>query len=164
MTDKEIIIDKIKQLKDLFKTERENTSTTDKGMVDKLSFSSKIVVLEELLAFINLLPAEPSEEVEENIEGKINEYWNEWFSHGEYFEGTLPKNVFAAYCHKIANWQKEQIMKSAIDGCYIIHNRYNKENVLNSIRVTCNAIQKFKHGDKVKVIIVKEANNERNFI
>ena len=51
MTDKEIIIDKIKQLKDLFKTERENTSTTNKGMLDKLSFSSKIVVLEELLAF-----------------------------------------------------------------------------------------------------------------
>ena len=72
-------------------------------------------VLNKLKVFISCLHAEPSEEVEENIEGKINEYWNEWFSHGEYFEGTLPKNVFAAYCHKIANWQKEQMMKSAID-------------------------------------------------
>ena len=80
------------------------------GMVNTDFGRGSLDTLNKVLNFINSLPAEqPSEELEEKIEGKINEYWNEWFSHGDYFEGTLPKNVFAAYCHKIAQWQKEQI-------------------------------------------------------
>jgi hypothetical protein len=55
-----------------------------------------------------------------------------------------------------AQWQKGQFLKSAISGCYIKRNRYNKENVLNGLNVTCNAIQKFKDGDKVKILIIKE--------
>lgn len=55
-----------------------------------------------------------------------------------------------------ADWQKERIMKSAIEGCWIKRNRYTKENVLNGLSVTCDAIQKFRDGDKVRVLILKD--------
>ncbi len=53
---------------------------------------------------------------------------------------------------------KEQLMKDAIviDGCYIRRNNYTKQNVLNGLDVTDKAFQKFKHGDKLKIIIVEE--------
>ena len=54
-----------------------------------------------------------------------------------------------------ANWQKWQMMKGAIE-CYIRRNKCTKKNVLNGFDVTCDAVQKFKSGDKVKVIIIKE--------
>ena len=54
-----------------------------------------------------------------------------------------------------ANWQKEQLMKGA-EECYIRRNRYTKKNVLNGFDVTCDAIQRLKGGDKVKVIVIKE--------
>lgn len=118
-------------------------------------------VLNKVLDFINTLPAEqPSEDLEENIEEKINEYWNEWFSHGEYFEGTLPKNVFAAYCHKISNWQKEQMMKSAIDAVVDedTENSYIKTLVfIGKQRDALNTrISNYEYGEMVKIIIIKE--------
>lgn len=51
--------------------------------------------------------------------------------------------------------QKEQMMKDAIEA-YIRRNKYTKKNVLNGLDVTCDAIQKFNGGDKVKIIITKE--------
>ena len=53
---------------------------------------------------------------------------------------------------KVYNW----ILESAIDGCHIKRNGYTQVNVLNGFSTTCEAIQKFKDGDKVKVIIIKE--------
>lgn len=49
----------------------------------------------------------------------------------------------------------EKLMKDAIEA-YIRRNKYTKKNVLNGLDVTCDAIQKFNGGDKVKVIITKE--------
>ena len=51
--------------------------------------------------------------------------------------------------------QRENMMKGAAEG-YIRRNRYTKKNVLNGFDVTCDAIQKFNGGDKVKVIVIKE--------
>lgn len=53
-----------------------------------------------------------------------------------------------------AKWQKEYMMKDATEA-YIRRNRYTKQNVLNGFDVTCDAIQKFNSGDKVKVLILK---------
>ena len=53
---------------------------------------------------------------------------------------------------KTYNW----ILESAIDGCHIKRNGYTQVNVLNGFSTTCETIQKFKDGDKVKVIIIKE--------
>ena len=51
--------------------------------------------------------------------------------------------------------QRENMIKGAAEG-YIRRNRYTKKNVLNGFDVTCDAIQKFNGGDKVKVIVIKE--------
>ena len=51
---------------------------------------------------------------------------------------------------------KEQMMKDAVDGLYIYRNKYTKKNVLHGFDVTCEAVQRFKKGDKVKLIIIKE--------
>jgi hypothetical protein len=99
----------------------------------------------ELLSFINSLPAEqPSEDLEE----AANIYANK--------QGLELKPFAIKFFKSGAQWQKEQMMKSAIEGCWIKRNRYTKENVLNGLSVTCDAIQKFRDGDTVKVIIVKE--------
>lgn len=113
MTDQEIIYKAISEVV--------NTDKPDEFAAhNSTCYTIAKYVCEELRKKTNYLPAkQKNEELEENIEEKINEYWNEWFSHGEYFEGTLPKNVFAAYCHKIAQWQKEQILKSAVSIGYL---------------------------------------------
>lgn len=99
----------------------------------------------ELRDKLNSLPAEqPSEEVNKEIDRFIADKVGKTITVGQ-------------VAHYFAKWQKEQLMKSAINGCYIKRNKYTKENVLNGFSVTCEAIQKFKDGDKVKVIIVKEA-------
>ena len=50
----------------------------------------------------------------------------------------------------------ERLSENVVEGAYIRRNRYTKKNVLNGFDVTCDAVQKFKDGDKVKIIIVKE--------
>lgn len=86
----------------------------------------------------------------EDLVDKADEIAIKWRACG------LPYNAICDAVIEMAIWQKEQMSKFAIDGCYIKRNKYNKENVLNGLNVTCDAIQKFKDGDKVKVIIVKE--------
>lgn len=99
----------------------------------------------ELRDKLNSLPAEqPSEEVNKEIDRFIADKVGKTITVGQ-------------VAHYFAKWQKEQLMKSAINGCYIKRNKYTKENVLNGLSVTCEVIQKFKDGDKVKVIIVKES-------
>lgn len=51
---------------------------------------------------------------------------------------------------------KEYLMKDVVEGLRIHRNRYTKKNVLHGLDVTCEAIQKFKDGDKLKLIIIKE--------
>lgn len=69
---------------------------------------------------------------------------------------TDKRYYFEDIARHFANWQKEQMMKSAISGCYIRRNRYNKENVLNGFDVTSDMFQKFNNGDKVKIIVIKD--------
>ena len=65
------------------------------------------------------------------------------------------RNSFLELFKAGAKWKAEQMMKNAID-CSIRRNKCTKKNVLNGFDVTCDAIQKFNNGDKVKMIIVKE--------
>ena len=108
-------------------------------------------VLKELETFINSLPAEQvGKDLEEEI--KLYQLRNPVINHNERSLNDLVKRVGTYF----ANWQKEQLMKSAIDGCYISRNKYTKKNVLNGFDIKCDTIQKFKDGDKVKIIIIKE--------
>lgn len=55
---------------------------------------------------------------------------------------------------KGAKWQKEQMMKDAIDGMVSVKSNYN---ILTCDRLAVvNAIKNYNEGDKVKVIIIKE--------
>ena len=73
-----------------------------------------------------------------------------------YLDLRLFSGLELAIAHKDgAGWQKEQMMTNAIEGS-ITRNRYTKKNILHGIDVTCDAIQKFNGGDKVKVIVIKE--------
>ena len=113
--------------------------------VEQEYFKGMAVVADEMMLFINSLPAEqPNEELNKEIDRFIVENVGKTITVGQ-------------VAHYFAKWQKEQLMKSATNGCYIKRNKYTKQNVLNGLSVTCEAIQKFKDGDKVKVIIVKEA-------
>ncbi len=51
--------------------------------------------------------------------------------------------------------QKEQMMSNATEA-YIRRNRCTNKNVLNGLDVSCDAVQKFTDGGRVKIIIVKE--------
>ena len=101
--------------------------------------------------FINSLSAEQQND---DLDGEIKLYQlrNPVINHNERSLNELIKRV-ATY---FANWQKEQLMKSVIDGCYISRNKYTKKNVLNAFDVKCDTIQKFRDGDKVKILVIKE--------
>ena len=53
--------------------------------------------------------------------------------------------------------EMKQDVKS-VDGVYIRRNRYTKQNVLNGLSVTYEALQSFKDGDRIKVVFIKEAS------
>lgn len=111
-------------------------------------------ILDELSKFINSLPAEqPSEELEKEIEYYL--ITNRQYAGGDEEDSWGDDCIRDAIKHG-DQWQKEQMLKSAIDGCYISRNKYTKKNVLNGFDIKCDAIQKFKDGDKVKIIIIKE--------
>ena len=121
--------------------------------VEQEYFKGMGVVADEMMLFINSLPTEqPSENLNKVADCYLERIQPVGFMEGDY-DGSQILDAFKAG----AQCQKEQMLKSAIDGCWIKRNKYTKENVLNGFSVTCEAIQKFKDGDKVKVIIVKEA-------
>lgn len=96
---------------------------------------------------------QPSEELEEAFDEVLpNPNWYISNDGEDAYNVKQMKEMFNAG----ANWQKEQIMKSAIDGCQIKRNGYTQVKVLNGFSTTCETIQKFKDGDKVKILIIKE--------
>ena len=90
------------------------------------------------------------DELNEDLVCKADEIARKWKACG------LPYKPICDAVVEMAIWQKRQILKSAVEGCWVKRNRYTKENVLNGFSVTCDLIQEFKDGDKVKVIIIKE--------
>ena len=86
----------------------------------------------------------------EDLVCKADEIARKWKACG------LPYKAICDAVVEMAIWQKQQMLKSAIEGCWIKRNRYTKENVLNGLSVTCDAIQKFRDGDKVRVLILKD--------
>jgi uncharacterized protein YbcC (UPF0753/DUF2309 family) len=116
---------------------------------------SPLSVCNDLLSFIDSMQEEPiSEDLEEAAKKAGQKYFpdenNIWARPN--YEAKAAEYAFKDG----ANWQKEQMMKDAISGAFIRRNKYTKQNVLNGFSVTCEQIQKFNNGDKVKVIIIKE--------
>jgi hypothetical protein len=129
------------------------SNINDRGVDEMNNFRGDITSDEivEWLKNIQTSSEQPSEDLEEAADCYLDTISLVGFMEGDY-DGTQILDAFRTG----AQWQKEQMMKSAIEGCYIKRNRYTKENVLNGLSVTCDTIQKFKDGDKVKVIVIKE--------
>lgn len=116
---------------------------------------------DELTSFIDSLQEEP---VSEDLWEASKQYalrqvlasTDTEMSEQAYLKLRLFSGFELAVAHKDgAKWKKEYMMKNAIEA-YIRRNKYTKKNVLNGFDVTCDAIQKFNGGDKVKVIVIKE--------
>lgn len=116
MTDKEKIITKIERIIEQLKEERSKIpSPTSETIItslevslsmssDRISLGARIAALEEILVFINSLPAEPSEDLEEaakEYSGKSSHPLNNAFKDG-------------------AKWQKEQLINKACE--WLVYN------------------------------------------
>lgn len=120
-------------------------------------------VLDKLLSFIDTITEEHNEDLEEEIE----RCWKEMFPNGwsDYTLLTLTYEEHKAFAHHFAEWQKQQMMKDAVEGTvkYEIGSAEipqcdRRYQVLSDPTPIANA----KLGDKVKIIILKLNNNEQD--
>ena len=98
------------------------------------------------------------EPVSEELEKAIDKYLDNGMAlrlNWKYYDITFKASGLINFANYIAQWHKEQMMKDAVSA-YIRRNRYTKTNVLHGFDVTCDAVQRFKDKDKVKVIVIKE--------
>lgn len=101
-------------------------------------------------AFNDLLPvidSLPEEKLSEDLNDEIKKFIEEYG-----YERDEDKLLIAIVARHFAEWQKEQMMKDAVEG--EIQMRYSGSLCAKTIRVINE--DKFKLGDKVKIIIVKE--------
>lgn len=154
MTDKE----KIKKEKEIEKEMRalDLTNDFDNGRFSELN------QLNHLKLFIDSLPEEPaSEDLAEEIKRYINEEVivtneNAVISKHHEFHNFYVENLVGVARH-FANWQKQQMMKDAVDGLVKgLYSKYIKERDGDALS---KALESFRQGDKVKIIIVKENNS-----
>ena len=87
----------------------------------------------------------------DDLEGEINRYLSTW---------STSKDNGIVFCEKMARhfaaWQKEQMMKDAVDGCCISNGKEVGSAINSPIGMVFLKYNKFNVGDKVKVIIIKE--------
>lgn len=120
---------------------------------------ARVAAYEELLITIKQTLAN-SAKSSKDLQEHIDECWQTWVSsdNNPIANGDLTKEEFGFYARHFAQWQREQMMKNAIEGPFIRRNRYTKKNVLNGLDLTCDELQGFKDGQKLKVIFVPVDN------
>ena len=95
---------------------------------------------------INSLP--PDEQPSDDLEDEIYNYWRNELTTEDIV--TISKDDFIFHATHFAQWQKEQMMKSAIEV------KINRDTLYNLKPIIHEKYQDLRIGDKVKVIIVKE--------
>jgi hypothetical protein len=100
-------------------------------------------------------PASAGASASEELEIEIERWYDNEASEG--FENVLWKDICECARH-FANWQKQQMMKEALDGEICIPNAFStlEEEGCLIARAKVPVGGRFKFGDKVKLIIVKE--------
>ena len=110
-----------------------------------LNAQTKIDVCRQILSFVNSLQAEP---VSEDLEKEIDKYVNTPENQGN---PELKEELSECALH-FANWQKEQMLKAAVEGTL--------SSTITGSEQTVSAYAGYgeygKDGDKVKLIIIKE--------
>lgn len=133
------MIKQVEQIKDDIKLQIHNLEIAEKeGFITEFG-KGQLECLEGLLSFIESLQEEPvSEDLEEAAKSHSKESFN----------GMLIEDNMEAF-KAGANWQKQQMMKDAMEGKVVV----DSENDWQCIRIF-KRVNKI--GDKVKLIIIKE--------
>lgn len=130
---------------------------------------SRFMLLLEIEKFIDSLPEEPKDEANcttksEDLEEEIEKIWTNcattWvpsvsgesslLEENGHYELNLSKSDFKDIVRHFAKWQKQQMMKDAIESVSCTYS--NKEGTFLHIKQGIDT----KDGDKVKILIVKE--------
>ena len=141
MSDKQKIKAKIEKLKSEYN--KESYFRTVRGDTAR-------EVLGELLSFIDSIPEDAG------CNGLDEEIVN-WCNHGDLgfdFDYEAIRNT----AHHFANWQKQQMMKDALDCSIIMHpnDRFANYSVSAYVPPLHPASTYISNGEKVKIIIIKE--------
>lgn len=102
----------------------------------------KYTALESLLQFIDSIQEPASEDLEE----EIDRYYSDW----QFDDDTIYEDM-RDICRHFAEWQKQQIIKDAIDATILDIDAQTVE-----LGLWPEKLLDIKEGDKVKIIIVKE--------
>lgn len=144
MTDKvQKIREEVERRMNCFKNER---NTLLKASDNNLSLGARIAMCEEILSFIDSLQEEP---VSEELEEAANTYVDNWYKLNNLDKESYPIDVeISKNDFKVgAKWQKEQLIKEAIDGIA----RPDDDEVWCDLKSFS-----LKDNDKVKIIIIEE--------
>lgn len=105
--------------------------------------AARIEVYEDLISFINSIPEGPDKSLEEEIKKYIDEYG---------YERGEDKLLIAIVARHFAKWQKEQMMKEAVEG------RIHAIGLHNAIYIKepewTDKLDKYEEGGKVLVILL----------
>ncbi len=149
MTYKEKIEAELERLKYAFNQDADIASTED-AVGEKIA-QAKYELCCALLDFSNSLPEAPvSEELEKEMDNYLASVFNEKMDGGKPRFTTWFMALRKTAIH-FTNWQKEQMMKDAVEAKV-----YNKVYPTEFEIETNTFMQKLKHGDNVKLIIIKE--------
>lgn len=108
--------------------------------------AGELSAYQEILNIIDSLPEEkPSEDLKE----EVKRYYSDNFTYISSDQPTL--SILTNVARHFAYWQKEQMMKDAVEGEIV-------KDITNKLAVTAKNInlKGFKFGDKVKIIILKD--------
>ena len=153
MTDKELIkkeIERIEKILDDFNKTHNNT--IDNGIV-----SAKKNICKHIKSFIDSLTEEATDEANFTIENEDleEEILCRWEDDPHTLWPKCPYSDFKNIAHHFAEWQKQQMMKDAVDAEVFVD--YNINFGYGSLTANIDLDeQHLKEGDKVKIIIVKE--------
>jgi hypothetical protein len=152
MTDKE----KLNAIKENILARYKSNTESEKNASGGRFYAAKADEDREILSFMDSLP---DEHADEDLEKASEEYaYINWQS-DEYHDGASAGLPFDAIGHTQkcfkdgANWQKQQIMKEAVEA-HIIMTHVTQESVVPTLSAVIFDERKYHEGDKVKVIII----------
>ena len=121
------------------------------------SEKSKAILENEAKETIAKLRAGSNQPTSDELMEEIERRWKEWISKDQdHVEGILAKSEFAYFALHFARWQREQMLKKAVEG-YVDKDYIVTEGPSYFIRsINLDLPNGLKEGGEVKLIFVKE--------
>lgn len=140
MTDKEKIREVVKKRYEYWREKESNSHSIESEI--------RMSECQHLLLMLDSLQEEP---VNEELEQAVKRILNGYACMGTFQDGKMyTEECMLSICKAGANWQKQQMIKSAIGGC--IYQQIGDECKAISLRFKDSTL---KCGDKVKLIVIK---------